>query len=151
MSRLTTRGVAVAVAVVLAASGAREAVAQARGGRGGSPVPQVVSPEVSSDRTIAFRVYAPQADAVRLSAGDIPGVGQNAQLRRGENGVWEVTLGPVDPGTASVAAPVTARTCAAATRAVPICSARRSCSTIRPANSSSQSCSVAPARCRQSP
>jgi len=34
-----------------------------------------------------------------LSAGDIPGNGRGAELTRGTNGVWEVALGPIDPGT----------------------------------------------------
>ncbi len=60
--------------------------------------PAVVSPEVSSDRHITFRILAPEAQAVRLSAGDIPGAGQGTQLTKGENGIWSVTLGPVEPG-----------------------------------------------------
>jgi enterochelin esterase-like enzyme len=88
-----------AIAMAVIAAGSEHVSAQARGGRGGSPAPQVASPEVSAERRVTFRIYAPQADAVRLSAGDIPGVGQNAQLRRGDNGVWELTLGPIDPGT----------------------------------------------------
>jgi enterochelin esterase family protein len=43
-------------------------------------------------------VYAPRADSVRLSAGDIPGQGSGAVLTKGENGVWEVTIGPTDSG-----------------------------------------------------
>ncbi len=62
------------------------------------PPPAFVSPEVSADRRITFRVYAPQAQAVRLAAGDIPGVGQATQLTRGADGVWDVTVGPVEPG-----------------------------------------------------
>ena len=58
----------------------------------------VVSPEVAADRRVTFRIFAPHAQAVRLAAGDIPGVGQTTQLTKGENGVWEVTVGPVDPG-----------------------------------------------------
>jgi len=42
---------------------------------------------------VTFRIYAPQAQAIRLAAGDIPGVGQTTQLTKGENGVWEVTIG----------------------------------------------------------
>ena len=44
-----------------------------QGGRGGPQAPQVSSPEVSADRRISFRIYAPQAREVRLNAGDIPG------------------------------------------------------------------------------
>jgi enterochelin esterase-like enzyme len=72
--------------------------AAAQQGRGGAQPPQVTSPEVQSDRRVTFRILAPQAQAVRLAAGDIPGVGQTTQLTKGENGVWEVTIGPIDPG-----------------------------------------------------
>ena len=71
------------------------AYAQGRGNAG----PQVVSPEVGADRKVTFRILAPQAQAVRLSAGDIQGLGQNNQLTKGENGVWELAVGPIDPGT----------------------------------------------------
>jgi enterochelin esterase family protein len=65
-----------------------------RGPRG----PQVVSPEVSTDRHITFRILAPNAKAVRLSGGDIPGNYRGAEMKKGDNGVWEATLGPIDPG-----------------------------------------------------
>src|ERR1700752_1016589 len=60
--------------------------------------PQVVSPEVQADRRVVFRIYAPQAENVRLTGSDIPGNGPGAAMTKGENGVWEVTLGPIDPG-----------------------------------------------------
>lgn len=60
--------------------------------------PQVTSPEVSADRRITFRILAPQADKVRLSGGDIPGMGPGKDMTKGENGVWEITIGPIDPG-----------------------------------------------------
>jgi enterochelin esterase family protein len=60
--------------------------------------PQVTSPEVSADRRITFRILAPQADKVRLSAGDIPGMGPGKDMTKGENGVWEITIGPIDAG-----------------------------------------------------
>ena len=59
--------------------------------------PAVISPEVSSDRRITFRIHAPQAQSVRLNGGDIPG-NRQSPLVKGENGVWEVTLGPVPAG-----------------------------------------------------
>jgi len=67
-------------------------------GRGGAQVPTVISPEVSADRHITFRIYAPQAEAVRLSASDIPALGRAGVLTKGEDGVWSVTVGPVEPG-----------------------------------------------------
>jgi enterochelin esterase family protein len=77
---------------------AAPAVAAAGQGRGGPQAPVVVSPEVSADRHITFRIYAPQAQNVRLNAGDIPGLGQSGVLTKGENGVWSATVGPVEPG-----------------------------------------------------
>jgi enterochelin esterase family protein len=68
-------------------------------GRGGaSPAAAVISPEIAADRKVTFRIYAPNAQAIRLAAGDIPGVGQTTQLTKGDNGVWQVTIGPIDPG-----------------------------------------------------
>src|SRR5216117_950564 len=75
---------------------AQPAAAPARGR--GPQGPQVVSPEVSADRRITFRILAPKAQAVRLSGSDIPGNGQGAEMKKGTNGVWEVTLGPIEPG-----------------------------------------------------
>ena len=60
--------------------------------------PRVVSPEVAADRKVTFRILAPNAEAVRLSAGDIPGVGRGAEMTKDPNGVWEVTLDPIDAG-----------------------------------------------------
>ena len=60
--------------------------------------PQVVSPEVTGDKRIIFRILAPQAQAIRLNATDIPGNGPAAPLTKGANGVWEITTAPVPPG-----------------------------------------------------
>ena len=59
---------------------------------------QVTSPEVQADHKITFRILAPQAEKVRLSGGDMPGMGQGKELTKGENGVWEITIGPIDAG-----------------------------------------------------
>src|SRR5262245_61956507 len=60
----------------------------------GAQGPQVLSPEVSSNRQVTFRIHASQAQAVRLSGGDIPGNNQGAAMTKDTNGVWEVALGP---------------------------------------------------------
>ena len=97
MTRTNSVSVLRAVAIALVAL-APSAFAQQ--GRGGGPqAPQVTSPEVQADRKVTFRILAPQAQAVRLAAGDIQGLGQNTQLTKAENGVWEITVGPIDPGT----------------------------------------------------
>jgi len=74
---------------------AASALAQGRGPQG----PVVVSPDVQSDGHVVFRILAPQAQAVRLAGSDIPGNGRGAAMTKGDNGVWEATLGPIDPGT----------------------------------------------------
>jgi enterochelin esterase family protein len=71
--------------------------ARPAGGRGAQG-PVVVSPEVLADRRVVFRINAPQAQTVRLTGTDIPGNLQGAAMIKGQNGVWEVTLGPIDPG-----------------------------------------------------
>jgi len=60
--------------------------------------PRVVSPEVAADRKVTFRILAPKAEAVTLSGGDIPDLGRGAQMAKNGEGVWEVTLGPIDAG-----------------------------------------------------
>jgi enterochelin esterase family protein len=72
-------------------------VAPAQPGRG-PQTPSYVSPEVTAERKISFRIYAPKAETVRVIAGDIPGLMQSGPMTKGENGVWELTFGPVDPG-----------------------------------------------------
>ncbi|MGZ8937583.1 MAG: esterase [Limisphaerales bacterium] len=69
------------------------AFAQGRGPQG----PQVISPEVSGGR-VTFRILVPKAEVVRLSGGDMPGVGQGKEMTKGTNGVWEVTMENVKPG-----------------------------------------------------
>ena len=92
-------GTLLAVVVTAAPAFGQPPAPPADPGRGRGPQqPQFVSPEVSADKQITFRIYAPQAQAVRLAAGDIPRVGTTTQLTKGENGVWEATVGPLDPG-----------------------------------------------------
>ena len=52
----------------------------------------MVSPEVLPDRRVMVRLYAPQAQDVRVS------LDGGINLTKGDNGVWEATLGPLDPG-----------------------------------------------------
>jgi enterochelin esterase-like enzyme len=87
------------------ANGGTPPAAQPGGGRAGRG-PTVTSPEVQPDRHITFRILAPNAQNVRVTGGDIPalagrvaeGAPAPGKMTKGENGVWEVTLGPVDAG-----------------------------------------------------
>jgi enterochelin esterase-like enzyme len=87
--------------LALAASAWTCAAADAPARGFGSPGPQVVSPEVSAERKVTFRILAAKASQVQLGgSGDIPGTGfgQSTPLNKGTNGVWEVTVGPLDAG-----------------------------------------------------
>ena len=55
----------------------------------------VVSPEVLTDHRITFRISAPKATEVVLRFGE--GSPQSHPLAKGANGVWTVTIGPVEP------------------------------------------------------
>jgi len=53
----------------------------------------IVSPEVANDGRVTFRLLAPKAFSVTVS-GDF---GSDAKMTKGENGVWSVTVGPLQP------------------------------------------------------
>jgi enterochelin esterase-like enzyme len=63
------------------------------------PGPVVVSPEVKTDRHVVFRLLAPKAEAVGVFTTDIPGGFRPRPMTKGDKGIWEVTLGPIDAGT----------------------------------------------------
>jgi enterochelin esterase family protein len=86
------------VAAALLAALVLAGVAPAQPGRGPRG-PVVVSPEVKTDRKVVFRIHAPKAESVGLFTTDIPGGFAPRPLKKGENGVWELALGPIDPGT----------------------------------------------------
>jgi enterochelin esterase-like enzyme len=61
----------------------------------------LISPEVSDSGSITFRVKAPGAQRVELTGGPIllalGRAGKNVPFIKGEDGVWNVTVGPVKP------------------------------------------------------
>ena len=54
----------------------------------------IVSPEVHQDRRVTFRLRAPQAEKVEVEAGFVQG---GRPMGKDENGLWSITLGPVEP------------------------------------------------------
>jgi enterochelin esterase-like enzyme len=64
-----------------------------------APAPAFVSPEVQSDKRVVFRIFAPRADEVRLAGTDIPRNNQGLPMTKGDNGVWEIAIGPLAPGS----------------------------------------------------
>lgn len=57
--------------------------------------PKVVSPEVARDNSVSFRVFSPEANAVTVY-GSWMGFGERLPLTKGENGVWSVTIDPLE-------------------------------------------------------
>ena len=59
-----------------------------------------VSPEIHSDRSVTFRLFAPKASEVVLmgSPGILEVIKEPKALQKDENGVWTLTIGPVPPG-----------------------------------------------------
>lgn len=55
---------------------------------------RIISPEVGIDGMVTFHFYAPQAHMVCVSVEYFTGL---RPLRRGEDGIWSVTLGPFEP------------------------------------------------------
>jgi enterochelin esterase-like enzyme len=62
-----------------------------------NPIPRV-SPQVHPDRTVTFRLSAPQAHAVAVRMANIAASsGKLDSMVRASNGTWSVTLGPFEP------------------------------------------------------
>ncbi|HTP87585.1 MAG TPA: alpha/beta hydrolase-fold protein [Bryobacteraceae bacterium] len=84
------------ISVILAAGGLLATTLFAQMGPQGPPV---VSPEVTADRHIVFRILAPNAKSVTLFQSDLAAVpNSTATFAKADNGVWEATVGPIDPG-----------------------------------------------------
>jgi enterochelin esterase-like enzyme len=63
-----------------------------RGGRGGA-APSAPAYEVRADRTVMFRLRAPEATTVQVT-GDF---GSATAMTKGQDGVWSATVGPLRP------------------------------------------------------
>lgn len=54
----------------------------------------IISPEVHPDRTVTFRLAAPKAERVGVN---IPFADGEQAMKKDDNGLWSVTLGPAQP------------------------------------------------------
>src|SRR2546422_388766 len=102
-TRIAAMIVCVSALGLVSAAAVQDGRESAQAGRGvgtgrGAAAPAFVSPEVLSDRRVVFRIFAPRADEVRLAGSDIPRNGQGTAMTKADNGVWEVTIGPLEPG-----------------------------------------------------
>jgi len=60
------------------------------------PSPTLRSPEVHADRTVTFRLRAPQATGVELVGEVAQGKGPQSMVK-GADGTWSITIGPLSP------------------------------------------------------
>jgi enterochelin esterase family protein len=81
--------------VALASAGSPWAAAQFQR-RPATPNDTLVSPEVSTDHKVTFRIYAPKASAVTVSGDWLQGSGP-VKFEKNELGVWSATVGPLVP------------------------------------------------------
>ena len=95
---LSTIGLVSAAARQGRDSSPAQAAAPVGGGRGAA-APVFVSPEVMTDKRVVFRIFAPKADEVRLAGTDIPQNREGLVMTKAGNGVWEITVGPLPPGS----------------------------------------------------
>src|SRR5687767_5972885 len=68
-------------------------ISTARAQPGGQTANAVVSPEVANDGRVTFRLRALMASSVIVS-GDF---GPNIAMKKGDNDIWSVTVGPLEP------------------------------------------------------
>ena len=62
----------------------------------GAQPPAVVSPEVNANDTVTLRLHAPEADEVSV-VGEILDGSDPVAMKKGNDGVWTATLGPLTP------------------------------------------------------
>src|SRR4051812_13403250 len=77
---------------------AQTAPPPARAGRGGVTGPPKPSYEVNADRTVTIRLRAPNATDVKISGEFTPAT---QAMKKGDDGLWSVTLGPLKPAVYS--------------------------------------------------
>src|ERR1035437_2002809 len=63
-----------------------------------TPGDTLTSVVIHADRKVTFKIYASNAKQVMLGGTDIPNLMIDGKMTKQENGVWEVTVGPIEPG-----------------------------------------------------
>jgi enterochelin esterase family protein len=57
----------------------------------------IISPEIKTDNTIIFRLFAPKATEVTISGEWMQGYGASVPLMKNDTGLWTATVGPLTP------------------------------------------------------
>jgi enterochelin esterase family protein len=56
---------------------------------------QVISPEINSDNSVTFRIYAPEANSVKVTGSWMKGWGSSSDLIRNDTGLFELSTEPL--------------------------------------------------------
>lgn len=57
----------------------------------------IVSPEIKTDNSVIFKIFAPKATEVTLSGEWMQGFGASLPLVKNDTGLWTITVGPLTP------------------------------------------------------
>jgi enterochelin esterase-like enzyme len=63
-----------------------------------TPNDTLTSVTLLPDNSVIFRIYVPKASEVMLGGTDIPNIMNIGRMIKQENGIWEITIGPLEPG-----------------------------------------------------
>lgn len=58
--------------------------------------PQIVSPEISENNQVTFRVYSENAQSISVN-GSWMGFRETAEMKKNDEGIWSLTVGPLEP------------------------------------------------------
>jgi len=58
---------------------------------------RVVSPEIHTDNSVTFRIFAPDATTIKINGGWMEGWGTTEPLVKNDTGLWTLTVGPLQP------------------------------------------------------
>ncbi|MCF7885073.1 MAG: esterase [Candidatus Marinimicrobia bacterium] len=67
--------------------------------RGPAPNDTLDSYQIHSDKQVTFKVYAPNANAVKLGGAELLNMVNNKEMEKTEEGIWRITVGPLKPGS----------------------------------------------------
>jgi 1,4-alpha-glucan branching enzyme len=59
--------------------------------------PRIVSPDINEDKSVIFRLFAPEAETVKISGNWMEGWGTSENLERNDTGLWTITIKPLKP------------------------------------------------------
>jgi len=59
-------------------------------------IPRIVSPRIAADNSVTISIYAPDANSVVLN-GSWMGTGENKEMNKEDQGIWSVTIDPLEP------------------------------------------------------